>query len=168
MDFLRSEARGLDAYNEVVRVLRSARPPEQQKTKAKKSFIYDQTELIKQLRAELQMVGWTREALLAPEVQSEKIVLRRISADTLKYRVHTIFEFGNRSYYAYNIMTRVALGFATGAVGLAVFVLPTHRFAAAIDSNLVSFEQVAAELARLSAAMPRMIPGPTMLVGIEP
>lgn len=168
MDVLRAQAQALNAYNELIAVLRTANPPQQLRKKAKKAFVYDQTELIKEVRAELQTRGWKREVLFAPESRSEQILIRRVSADTLKDGVHAIFEFGNRSYYAYNLTTRVAFGFSTRSTVLAVFVLPSHRFAAAIDSNVVSFEQVVAELGRLCTALPHMIPGPTMIVGLEP
>jgi hypothetical protein len=46
--------------------------------------------------------------------------------------------------------------------------VPTHRFAARIDSNLVSFERVTIDMKRLAYHSPNMIPGPMLIIGIEP
>ncbi|MEK6227470.1 MAG: hypothetical protein AABM40_14405 [Chloroflexota bacterium] len=155
-------------YSELVEVLRNTQAPRQVRHKAKPQYVFDQTGLIRSLRAELQKREWKRDVLFAAESATNDIRIRRVTADTLRTGVHAIFEFGNRSYYAYNLVTRVAFGYATGIVRLAVFVLPTQKFANAIDSNVVSFEQVAAEMVRLVSSLPRMVPGPMMLIGIEP
>lgn len=167
-DLLRADSPSFVAYWELVKTLQSSEAPRHDRRKAKPQYVYDQTALIESLRNTLEDAGWARNQVLAPEAERAGTRIRRVSSDMMKSGVHAIFEFGNRSYYAYNMLTRVAFGVATDRVRLSVFVLPTQEFANSIDSNLVSFEQVGAELARLIAALPQMVPGPVMLIGLQP
>jgi hypothetical protein len=167
-DVLRTDSSVFSAYSELVNVLRRSSAPRHERRKAKPQYVYDQTTFVGSIRDALEAASWTRNVVLAAEAELSGTRVRRVNADMVKSGVHAIFEFGNRSYYAYNVLTRVAFGFASGNILLSVFVLPTQEFANSIDSNVVSFEQVGAEMARLLSGVPQMVPGPMMLIGVAP
>ncbi len=168
IDILRDNDKSLAGYRQLLGILRSASVPRRGTAKAKPRFVYDQTALVKALREDLVGDGWLREIGLWPDINVDGVRLAGVRSDMLRDGVHVIFEFGNRSSWAYNLVTRVVLGVARADVGLTVVVTPTHPFAESIDSNLATFERVSAELARIHQVFPPMVPGRIMVIGVEP
>jgi hypothetical protein len=113
-------------------------------------------------------MGWEREAPIQPGSSRRGVALAPVKADMSKSRVHAIFEFGNRASYAYNTLSRFALGTVEPGFVVTAFVVPTAAFANRIDSNLATFERLVAEFNRLERLLPRMIPGPLLIVGVQP
>jgi hypothetical protein len=156
------------AYSQLTRVLSAATPPRQVKTKARSEFIYSQTVLAKLVRTELGSLGWTRGEVLATEAEVDGVRVPACRADLVRPPVHAILEFGNRASYGLNLVTRVPLAVARSSIRLSVMITPTERFGRQLDTNLAIFERVAGEIHRLLDARPEALPGPLMVVGIEP
>jgi hypothetical protein len=168
VEAIRSDQARSDAYFELIDLLEELDVRRHGKKKSRAEYVWDQTDLIARARGELAKRGWTRDTVIVPSATSFESRLAPVKADTIKGDVQVIFEFGNRASYAYNTLTRVALGCAVVGVAVTVFVVPRIRFANAIDSNLASFERLAGEFKRLQDVGSTMVPGPLVILGVEP
>jgi hypothetical protein len=168
IDVLREQTAVRAAYDQLVTFLLEADPPRHGKVKHQPRFVYDQTGLADDLRLRLKTVGWQHGDVLSGEMTIDGVRLPPVRADMVKGPTHVVFEFGNVASFAHNLLTRVTLAAATQGIRLTVLVTPTSRFARLIDSNLAAFERVAGEMSRLADAHPEAIPGPLMVVGVEP
>jgi hypothetical protein len=128
------------AYQSVLDLLAHASVPAQSKEKAKPQFVFDQTALR----------------------------IRGIQADSIGHRIHVVLEFGNRASWAHNLVTRITGAVAANLVDLTVVVVPTDAFSRRIDTNLATFERVVANVRLLERWNPCSIPGPLIVVGVEP
>lgn len=156
------------AYEELIGILERSGVPPQEKAKSKPSFVYDQTKLQSAIRRTLRSHGWTQKIPLAPEVRLASARVPAIESDMIKDQLQVILEFGNRASFFANFLSRFAFGVASRKVRLTVFVTPTYRFAGKIDANLANFERITAEVGRLATGVPTLIPGPLVMVGVEP
>lgn len=156
------------AYRSVLDVLTRATAPAQTKTKASPRFVFDQTALQEGLRADLSARGFTYGRALSADVKSDGINIRGIQADSIGHRVHVVLEFGNRASWAHNLLTRVTGAVAGAFVDLTIVVVPTDEFSRRIDTNLATFERVVANLRLLERWNACSIPGPLIVVGVEP
>lgn len=154
---VRADAARSAAYFELLDALGALEARRHGRSKSRPEYVYDQTAFIDSSRAVLERHQWSRGRVLAPASESFGVRMAPVSSDLIKAGVHVIFEFGNRASYAYNTLSRFALGCATGVAMVTTFVVPTLSFANAIDSNLATFERLAGEFARLERLMPRII-----------
>ena len=167
-ELLRADEGAREAYYELIDVLQECDAPRRDHPKSKPAYVFDQTALVELARSRLEALGWAREAPIHPASSLRGASLAPVKADMSKSRVHAIFEFGNRASYAYNTLSRYALGTVEPGFAITAFVVPTATFANRIDSNLATFERLVGEFNRLERLLPRMIPGPLLIVGVEP
>lgn len=165
---LRANDGAREAYFELLDVLQDCDAPRRDSPKSKPAYVFDQTALVESARSRLEALGWDREVSIHPASSTRGAALAPVKADMSKSGVHAIFEFGNRASYAYNTLSRFALGTVEPGFSVTAFVVPTTTFANRIDSNLATFERLVAEFRRLEQVLPRMIPGPLLIVGVEP
>lgn len=168
LDLLKGSPSIEAAYQSVLDVLGSAAVPAQTRTKASPRFVFDQTALQENLRAELRASGFTFGRALSADTESDGIHIRGIQADSIGHRVHVVLEFGNRASWAHNLVTRITGAVAGAFVDLTVVVVPTDEFSRRIDTNLATFERVVANLRLLERWNACSIPGPLIVVGVEP
>jgi len=168
LDVLRDRQAEAEAYQQLMTFLSASEPPRHGNAKHHPRFVFDQTRLADDLRVRLKEVGWQHGDILSGEMVVDGVRLPPVRGDMIKGATHVVFEFGNVASFAHNLLTRVTLASAMHGIGLTVLVTPTSVFARQIDSNLAAFERVAGEMSRLAAVHPEAIPGPLMVVGVEP
>lgn len=156
------------AFRSVLEVLGRADVPAQTKMKASPRFVFDQTALQENLRAELRRNGFAYGRALSADVKSDGIHIRGVQADMIGHGLHVVLEFGNRASWAHNLITRVTGAVAGEFADLTVVVVPTDEFSRRIDTNLATFERVVANLRLLERWNACSIPGPLIVVGVEP
>ena len=164
---LREQGSEAECYGQVVAFLREADPPRHHKVKHDARFVFDQTKLADDMRF-LKSVGWQHGDVVSGQLAIDGVRLPAVRADMIKQCTHVVFEFGNVASFAHNLLTRVTLATAKRGIRLTALITPTSVFARQIDSNLAAFERVAGEMNRLADAHPEAIPGPLMVVGVEP
>lgn len=167
-DLLRNDA-GIDAaYRKLLGILASTEAPRQTRAKASSLFVYDQRQLQVDLRAQMRGVGWSHARGLSEDTTYDGVRVPGVQADMLGNGLHVILEFGNRASWAHNLVTRVLGAASTGLASMTVFVTPTQTFARRIDTNLGTFERIAASLHLMERWRPEAIPGPMIVVGVSP
>ncbi len=139
-DLLRRDQEVDHGYRSLLRVLMETTVPRQTRTKASPRYIYDQTQLQKNIRAQLVGVGWTHGRALSADLTYDRVTFTGIRADLLGDGCHVILEFGNRASWAHNLVTRGVGANSLGLARLLVFVAPSTSMADQIDANLASFE----------------------------
>lgn len=167
-DVLRADAQVEAAYHRLLAVLIATDAPRQSRTKASSLFVYDQRELQAALRAELRGFGWSHGRGLSEDLVYDGVRVPGIQADMLGDGLHVVLEFGNRASWAHNLVTRVLGATSRGLALMTVLVTPTQAFARRIDTNLGTFERVAASLQLMDRWRPEAIPGPIIVVGVVP
>lgn len=165
---LRRDAEVDAAYRRLLEILISTPAPRQPRAKASPLFVYDQRAFQADLRAQLRGLGWSHGRSLSEDATFDGVRIPGVQADMLGDGLHVILEFGNRTSWAHNLMTRALGAAARDLTRLTVFVMPTQAFARRIDTNLATFERVAASLHMIERWRPEVVPGPLMLVGIVP
>lgn len=168
LDLLNRSPAMESAYRSVLDVFDRASAPPQMKTKASPRFVFDQTALQERLRTDLRTLGFAYGRALSPDVKSDGIHIRGIQADMIGHRLHVVLEFGNRASWAHNLVTRITGAVAGDFADLTVVVVPTDEFSRRIDTNLATFERVVANLRLLERWNACCIPGPLIVVGVEP
>jgi hypothetical protein len=166
-DLLRDDVEVASGYRILLDVLGRMSMPHQGRVKASPFFIYDQTELQARLRDELCRAGWSYRRALTPDLTYDGVHVTGTVSDLIGHGCHVILEFGNRASWAHNLVTRVVAAHRREFARLTVFVTPTDRLARQIDTNLASFERVAASVGQLAQLAPEMIPGPLVVVGVD-
>lgn len=167
-DLLRGSPETEAAYQAVLDLLERSSVPAQTKAKASPRFVFDQTALQERLRAELRSIGFAYGRALSPDATSDGIQIRGIQADSIGHRIHVVLEFGNRASWAHNLVTRITGAVAGDLVDLTIVIVPTDAFSRRIDTNLATFERVAANVRLLERWNPCSIPGPLIVLGVEP
>ncbi len=72
-------------------------PVPQTKAKASPLFVYDQSELQSDLRAQLRGLGWSHGRALSEDATYDGVKIDGFQADMLGGGIHVILEFGNRA-----------------------------------------------------------------------
>lgn len=168
MDVVASGTRAASSYRLLLSTLGNLEAPTHERVKARPTYIYDQTRLQAMVRERLMASGWLFEVELLPKQVVDGVRLAEIKSDLIGPDCIVILDFGNRTSWSHNLVTRVVGSLKRVPGALTVFVTPTDAFAKRIDSNLGTFERVTSELRFLTARRPEMVPGPLMLVGVEP
>jgi hypothetical protein len=168
IELIRSDSQVDAAYRRLLGVLIDTSVPSQTRVKASPLFVYDQRQLQVQLRAQLRGLGYTHGRTLSPDSTYDGVRIPGYQADMVGDGLHVIFEFGNRASWAHNLVTRVLGGVAQDLAALSVIVAPTDAFARRIDTNLGTFERIAASLGTIERWRSESIPGPMMIVGVWP
>ncbi len=154
-------------YEAVLRVLMSTSMPLRGVAKSRPRFIYDQTEFQRLIRAQLRSMGWTHGRALSTDFVYDGTKMSGVRADLMGFGCHAILEFGNRASWAHNLLTR-GVGSVNGAgAQLLIYVAPVARLADQIDSNLATFERIAASLAWIEQRAPRCLPAPVSVIGVD-
>lgn len=156
------------AYRRLLEVLIGTSVPRQRRQKASPLFVYDQRELQKSLRAQLRGLGFSYGRALSPDTTFDGVRVPGIQADMIGDGLHVVLDFGNRASWAHNFLTRVLGGVANQIAQLTVIITPTDGFARRIDTNLGTFERVAASLREIERWRRESLPGPIIVVGVAP
>jgi hypothetical protein len=156
------------AYRRLLGLLTETSVRRQTRQKASPLFVYDQRELQKALRAQLRALGFSHGRALSPDTTFDGVRVPGIQADMIGDGLHVVLDFGNRASWAHNLVTRVLGGVANEFAQLTVIVTPTDGFARRIDTNLGTFERIAASLREIERWKRESLPGPIILVGVAP
>ena len=167
-ELLRSDPPIDRAYRRLLRVLMTTAVPRQTKQKSSSAYVFDQRELQALLRSQLLGIGWSHGRALSEDVSYDRVRIRGFQADMLGEGLHVILDYGNRSSWAHNVLTRMLGTVARDWARLTVLVTPTDSLARKIDSNLGTFERVAVSLRAIERWNPTALPGPLILVGTSP